>query len=216
MPNESIFILLSMVAITLVISYVTLITVVNAYGASTYENEDLGIRLDYPSNWTVYPPLINKLSGSGIVLLNPNNSTDEGYFSISRAPSDNVGLTDYLGSLHQQIMKEAEDLGYGLEFVDDNQTSIGKSNNSAWQIQYHELVDPVVNNIREQRGLEISHNDTSLYWITEMNDSFYTFKFRSNIGENFVKYYPDAKSILESVEFIPTSLERIPSFMQLS
>ena len=58
-----------------------------------------------------------------------------------------------------------------------------------------------------------SHNTTSVYWITRINDTFYQFKFETSVGENFTKYYPVARSILDSVESIPITPERIPSFM---
>jgi hypothetical protein len=49
-----------------------------------------------------------------------------------------------------------------------------------------------------------------LEWHTKVKDHFYNFIFQSEVGL-YDKYYPDAKSMVNSVEFTPG--ERSPSFM---
>lgn len=105
-------------------------------------------------------------------------------------------------------MADESDTISDFQFVSDNQTTtIGKNNTDAWQIQYLEMSINATDNS--------SHNVTSLYWIAKVDDSFYRFNFESNTGQNFTRYYPDARSILNSIEFVSnlTPLDRVASFM---
>jgi hypothetical protein len=190
---------------------------------ATFENEHVGLKLEYPSTWSAVGSSIDSkdckpesiIICGGWLLVNASGGLGpEGvklFFMKDVAGQHDCNcenLTDYLRYKHEALVENADESTTisDFHFVDDNQTTIGKDNHSAWQLQYSQKE-------RDEDDFT-SHNITSVYWMAKINSTFYQFKFETSVGENFTKYYPVAKSILDSVEFIPSLPERIPSFMQ--
>jgi hypothetical protein len=197
---------------------------VTSYGV-IYEDTDLGIRLEYPSSWEEegrsYCLSANNADCSvGFAPIETEWFLDFVEFAIhkdvGRDRCDCDNLTEFLRFRHEQLVKEADrsSTTTSFQFVDDNQTTIGKRNHSAWILQYAEA-------FRNPTGNMEYHDSSILRWITNINNSFYEFIFQSDIGEDFSKYYPQVESVLNSVEFIDTDAtsydriesENVPSFM---
>lgn len=212
---------------TTLLLIISSITIMHAYGLSIFEDTDLGIRLEYPSSWQEGIKTTDKESCSEPINLcaidfSPIGTTwfpDFVQFTIlkdqgrDRCECDN--LTDFLKFTHERLMRQAEEstVTSDFQFIDDNQTTIGKNNNSAWSIQY-------AKSFYNPTGNKEPHDSIIVEWVAKVNDSFYEFNFQADIGEDFTKYYPDVKSMLDSVEFISNSplfsktpSDKIPSFM---
>ncbi|MGC1135859.1 MAG: hypothetical protein WA941_23745 [Nitrososphaeraceae archaeon] len=61
----------------------------------------------------------------------------------------------------------------------------------------------------------VNHDALLIKWFTQINSSFYEFVFQADAGEDFIQYYPNVISILDSIEFVstPSPADRVPSFM---
>ncbi|MGH9974460.1 MAG: hypothetical protein ACRD8Z_01295 [Nitrososphaeraceae archaeon] len=194
-------------------------TTMNAYGLPTYEDADLGIKLEYPSSWREGISTTSKENCSKIIHFCTVEFTPIGTtwypdfvsftifkdMGIERCDCNN--LTDFLRFQHEELL---ENSGSGVQFVNDNQTAIGKGNYSAWLIQYDKSFD----------SESVHHEAILINWVAQVDDSFYEFNFQADIGEDFSRYYPDVKSMLDSVEFLSnlplstkTESDKIPSFV---
>lgn len=200
------------IGVTLLVVIVS-VTTINVYGVSTYEDIDLGVKLEYPASWQEGMKVGNKESCSGSTVLcgidfTPIGTTwypDFVSFTIlkdaGKGRCECNNLTDFLRFTHEELLENSA----GIKFVNDNQTTIGKDNNSAWLIQYDKSFD----------SENVNHDALLIKWFTQINNSFYEFTFQADAGEDFIQYYPDVKSMLDSVEFVSTPApdDKVPSFM---
>jgi hypothetical protein len=218
---------LVIISVALLVLALTSVTTVDAYGV-IYEDAELGIKLEYPSSWEEEGRLVTlpcselyAVCSVGFAPIETEWFPDFVEFTIykdvGRARCECDNMTDFLRFRHEQLVEEADrsTTTTSFQFVDDNQTTIGKHNYSAWIVQY-------AKSFRNPTGNMEHHDSSILRWITNVNNSFYEFIFQSDMGDDFSKYYSDAKSILYSVEFIDAASndsiqsERVPSFLQTS
>jgi hypothetical protein len=119
----------------------------------THENTFLGVKLVYPSSWSILDfadrdsckPETILFPCSATVYLkipdalnigNPRLLISRDVMGQQDCKCDN--LTDYLRYKHQAFIENAEESTStsDFHFIDDNQTRIGRDNHSAWQLQY--------------------------------------------------------------------------------
>ena len=188
---------------------------------STYENSLLGIKIQYPNSWKVFfeqtgEDCFYKINWC-VVDFAPNSTTELGYgdtqFEIARTSFKEdcncESLMDSVRYYYQQEVKSMDEnpASHDFQFINDNQTMIA-GNNSAWQIEYrHSFNDTFDNRVYDVQLLKL---------ITKFNGSDYIFDYRAPAGNDFVRYLPNVKSILNSFEFISVAnktTEKVPSFI---
>jgi hypothetical protein len=129
---------------------------------STYEDPTNGIRIQTPTNWVIAPDEPLRIDEPGEIVefsVPSTTSTTQPSFGSGPAPRDatltisvqrvdsyldtevlqvkNTTLLDYVAKEKNEINSQTtpqDELGYRLEYLRDNQTTIG--GNPAWKIEY--------------------------------------------------------------------------------
>jgi hypothetical protein len=174
---------------------------------SVYENPDFGLRLPYPSHWTIED--------------NPHDPSRGGNiqgFSASLEGAERPIASDTTFSLNYRKLGEFElpanmtlkefvremygpdsPKSVGFIFIDDNLTTIG-NNHEAWMIEYSE---------GEGEG---SRYVLDIYTIN--GGSGYVFKYMAE-KQSSSGNYQSVRNLLDTVELIPlTPTPKQPSFLE--
>lgn len=193
-----------------------------------YENEIIGIKLKYPSNWYlenngyIDPTCMQEIckivlypiehSHDNFEINDDNNSRLVGFIiSSGSTNSPNFkeeckcnSFLEFVRSTYVKLFRDIEN----LSFVNDNQTTIAE-NISAWQLEFD------IKNIDSDWNMQ---KQGKMWTIWTMNDdAFYHVGYVAD-KESYSKYLPDAKQVVKSIEFIPIEegfkKPRHPSFME--
>jgi len=210
----------------LVVFFSTLyIQTASSQNLKQYENTNLGIKLFYPSNWSD-PSTIEETCSSFLesacffYWMNPisgDNATPNMWFflEVYQHSTENPKflewckcntLAEFMRHKYELAQFRAQSRNNDLLFINDNQTTVGKKNYSAWQME-------LSNSYRE--GLDkIRSNE--LHVFAKINNTFYEFSFTSGgSNEIYSKELPRVKEVINSIDFqqISKPIIKTPSFM---
>ena len=163
-----------------------------------YENRDVGIKFQYPSDWTVTDAgKIPCQSQLFCILSVKGSDTNYTYgFVLGKWPKEDCNcnsLRDFVKFLYQDQQQRRT----GFSFINDNQTTIGK-NYSGWQFEISYLQD----------GERINN----LQVFGKNNDNYYSIgTVYSNESRGIV--LPKFNKFIDSIEFLPIQVPKKPSFL---
>jgi len=163
-----------------------------------YENRDVGIKFQYPSDWTVTDAGKTPCQSQLFCILSVKGS-DANYtygFVLGKWPKEECNcnsLRDFVKVIYQGGQQRRT----GFSFINDNQTTIGK-NYSGWQFETSYLQDGErVNNLQV---------------FGKNNDNYYSMgAVYSNESRGIV--LPKFNKFIDSIEFLPIQVAKKPSFL---
>lgn len=171
---------------------------------AVYKNEQMGISIEYPSNWKNSFKGLECLSftsiGRCIAIFSPEELNfffiTVDYPSIEGNPLIQNGcecktLLDFV-QWNFKTLKSSP----GFVFLNDSQMTL-PGNHSAWLMEYTKLL-----------GVE-KHYEI----LTMVDNAFYSLDYSALSNGPYDKYFPYVKKVIDSIEFFPVVKSKEPSFI---
>lgn len=193
-----------------------------------YENLGIGVTLSYPSDWG--DPSHNIEKGDQCSIFEEIRCMVDWFNLIDTSPLESwefiigVGsienpdfskwcscstLVDYMRHIYELAQSNAESFDKDFSFINDNETSVGKKNYTAWKME-----------ISESSGTGFDKaSQKQLYVFVKINSTFYEIRFdTAGSNDHYSKELPRVKEVIKSIEFSPVqkNISKVPSFMNAS
>jgi hypothetical protein len=183
-----------------------------------YENQNMGIRLSYPSYWdhpsellgeqrclesrgcTAFLSMSKNYSHSIPVLMINAFSESSDFLQLEKACNCH-SLMEFVRQKYKSI--QSSDFLRGFTFINDNQTTVGKKY-PAWQFEYSRLNE----DFPDERL-------TSLEVMTKVNGTFYDISYVPGTNQSYASQLPEVRKVIDSIEFVAPhkAVTKIPSFL---
>lgn len=196
------------ISISLIILFSSLIDF--AYGqeevnetskTQTYENQDVGIRMSYPSNWGNVVELDQGCHEQSACVFGLSASSEYTFVAFAKYSKETCNcnsLKDLLRITYEEAKKDNS-----FSFINDNQTTVGKKY-PAWQYEY---------SFTSHYGMPAKGHDV----VTTNNETYLVIGISYPIASE-AKISPQFKKLIDSIEFLPiqNTVTKTPSFMNMN